>query len=235
MNEENELDFNFWPSFADLMLSLVLILVLVMSAIMVPMVGERANIRKAVESQKKLVQEISTAYKVIPVEKTFDSSLVRYEISISSAGNPDIIVENYLDRQTIKFNDNILFEPDQVNISPRGREVMSLVGGQLFNNISQIQRIQIEGHADTDKTVQHGSNLRLGALRAIAVFEFLRGSVGIDPAKHLMSVTSFGEWKPVQRNDNDMDFNQDQLMAANQLAEEKGRNRRVELLLIYRK
>jgi outer membrane protein OmpA-like peptidoglycan-associated protein len=58
--------------------------------------------------------------------------------------------------------------------------------------------------------------------------------VGINPAENLMSVTSFGEYKPVQRSEDDSSYSLERLQADNSTAELKGRNRRVEVLLFYR-
>ena len=63
---------------------------------------------------------------------------------------------------------------------------------------------------------------------------FLEDSVGIDPAENLMSATSYGEFKPVQRSEGDFEFNRDKLLRYNLTPELKNRNRRIELLLFYR-
>lgn len=230
MHDDYELDFNFWPSFADLMLSLVLILITVIAAITIPAMSERVNLVEVKKSQKKLVDGLAASYGTTP--KSVDGQKQEvYYISLPGSNQKDIIVRNDNFLQTITFSDNILFGPDRIDINPRGREVMRQVGEQMKSQLGTIKRIQIEGHADNIPTTNHVSNLRLGALRAIAVLEFLRDTVGIT---HLMSATSFGEQKPVDRKEEDVNFNNDKIAAANQTPENRSQNRRVELLLFYR-
>jgi len=67
------------------------------------------------------------------------------------------------------------------------------------------------------------------------VFEFLKDKVGIQPAEHLMSVTSFGEYQSVQRSAQDKSYTVDRLLADNINDDLRRRNRRIELVLIYRR
>ena len=78
------------------------------------------------------------------------------------------------------------------------------------------------------------SNLHLAALRAIEVFNFLQNKIKIDPAKHLMSATSFGEYKPVQRSVRDSTYTPEKLKRHNNTKKLKAQNRRMEILLFYR-
>lgn len=235
MNEEYDLDFNFWPSLADMMLTLVLILIMVLSVFVIMIGGESVNIKKASDSQQHLVTQILEKYPDTPPHPRENISPYQFAqpISITKEGKRDIIIVNDLDRQVITFSDNILFESGKDYISDRGREVLTIVGKTIVDNLDKIQRIQIEGHTDT--VPFEGTNLRLGANRAIAVFEFFRSSaVGINPEEHLMSATSFGEWKPVNRSEDGKSFDLTRLKAANS-EESRPKNRRVELLLIYKK
>lgn len=75
-------------------------------------------------------------------------------------------------------------------------------------------------------------NLELASNRAMAVFKFLQWGLQIDPAMHMMSATSFGEYKPVTRNENKK-FTPEELATANQTEELRAKNRRIELLIIY--
>ena len=108
-----------------------------------------------------------------------------------------------------------------------------LVGNKIKSNLDNIREIQIQGHADPDPP-SLPSNLHLAAWRAIEVFNFLQEQVPIDPAIHLMSATSFGEFKPVQRSIQDRFYNLDKLEMHNGTDELKAQNRRIEILLFYR-
>jgi flagellar motor protein MotB len=50
-----------------------------------------------------------------------------------------------------------------------------------------------------------------------------------------MSTTSFGEYKPVQRRYSDMGYNNDRLKKDNNTAKKREKNRRIEVVLIYRR
>ena len=112
--------------------------------------------------------------------------------------------------------------------------MLRVVGSKLRDQLQLIREIQIQGHADTVPSKRYASNVELAANRAIAVFKFLQDKVGIQPSEHLMSVTSFGEYKSVQRGEV-ASYTQEQLNADNISDEFKRRNRRIELVLIYRR
>ena len=143
----------------------------------------------------------------------------------------DITIINKLDRQTITFSDKILFDSGSSRLKQAGYQALAAVGPVIKDNIENISEIQIQGHADIDYTDEF--NLGLSANRAISVYMFLQHTVGIDPAEHLMSATSFGKYKPVGR-DVISDFNLEQLKQANATEELKARNRRIEIVLFYK-
>ncbi|HZE72489.1 MAG TPA: OmpA family protein [Pyrinomonadaceae bacterium] len=230
IQDEELLTFNFWPSFADMMLALVLVLCLVLFLISATIAVGTVNLREVETNQMSLVKAIALDYKVVP-RKLSDTT---YGISFRGQTEPDIEIHNDLNLQRITFSDRVLFEPDHTEIKPEGEEVLRIVGRKLREQLQLIREIQIQGHADTVPSKRYASNVELAANRAIAVFEFLRNKVGIQPAEHLMSVTSFGEYKSVQRNE-DKSYSQDKLLADNLNDELKRRNRRIELVLIYRR
>jgi hypothetical protein len=55
----------------------------------------------------------------------------------------------------------------------------------------------------------------------------------IDPAAHLMSATTFGEFNPVQRAGEKGAYDRDKLLRDNLDKGQRDNNRRVELLLFY--
>jgi flagellar motor protein MotB len=230
MQDDDLVTFNFWPSFADMMLALVLVLCLVLFLISVTIAVGTVNLREVETNQSSLVKAIARDYKVEPRKFSDDS----YGISFRGQSEPDIKIHNDLNLQRITFSDRVLFEPDHTEIKPEGEEVLRVVGTKLREQLHLIREIQIQGHADTVPSKRFASNVELAANRAIAVFEFLRTRVGIQPAEHLMSVTSFGEYKSVQRKD-DSSYTHDKLLADNLNDELKRRNRRIELVLIYQR
>jgi hypothetical protein len=49
-----------------------------------------------------------------------------------------------------------------------------------------------------------------------------------------MSATSFGEFKPVNRSEEDADYDRKRLSSDNLTVDKRAMNRRIELLLFYR-
>ena len=56
----------------------------------------------------------------------------------------------------------------------------------------------------------------------------MQDSVGVDPASYLMSATSFGDYKPLQRAEDDSTYSRAQLATDNATTVLKDRNRRIE-------
>jgi flagellar motor protein MotB len=230
MQNDDLLSFNFWPSFADMMLGLVLVLCLALFLVAAVMAVGTVNLKEVEVKQMSMIDSIATDYAVKPT-KLPDN---RIGIYFTGGTDPDIAFDTDLSSQRITFSDKILFEPDHIDLKPEGKQVLTVVGGKLRAQLDLFREIQIQGHADTKPTQNFRSNVELAANRAIAVFDFLKDKVGIEPAKHLMSVTSFGEYKSVQRKA-DADYNMDKLQANNGNDELRRRNRRIELVLIYRR
>ena len=253
--EDNTLDFNFWPSFSDLMLTLVLILVIVVFAViaafsigtddlraeieetkkeMAKVEKEQKEIAEAIakvkEKQKKIIGAIAEAYGADYEEGESDS----FKIRLGNDGDTEILIRNEATLQRYSFSDRILFEPDRYDLSEEGKKTLLVVGREMKNNLENISEIQIQGHADPDRPAYVPSNLHLGALRAIEVYRFLQNRIRIDPARHLMSATSFGEYKPVQRSVRDSKYTPQKLTQHNRTKAWKAKNRRMEILLFYR-
>jgi len=226
MNGESS-EYNFWPSFADLMASFVLILVVIIAIVATAF---SVGLKYVKENQKKTVEFVAQAYDVEAV--LLAENL--YGISVYQDDVYDIIISNEPQLQKITFSDHILFVPNGYKLDVGGEKALLTVGNAIKGQLSKIREIQIQGHADTDSTTRFSSNLHLGAYRAIEVFQFLQKRVGIDPVQNQMSVASFGEYMPVQRSETDAGFNAQKLSQANLTQEMKARNRRIELRLFYR-
>lgn len=221
-------EYNFWPSFSDVMLSVVLVLVLVMFLI-ATVLAVGVDIEAIQQRQQSMVKELADAFNVKP--DTVGQDIV---LSFSDPSRPDVIIRNDLDKQLLMFSDHILFPPDVATLSTKGESLLSVVGKKIKEQISFIKEIQIQGHADTDPSTKYPSNLELAAARAIEVYLFFQKNIGIDPTSCLMSATTFGEFKPVERSPEDTTFSFDKLQEANSNSWLKAKNRRVEVLLFYR-
>jgi hypothetical protein len=60
------------------------------------------------------------------------------------------------------------------------------------------------------------------------------GFYSIDPAENLMSITTFGEYKPITRSNDDIHYNKEKLEIANNTAELRSKNSRIEIWLFFR-
>ena len=264
--EDNTLDFNFWPSFSDLMLTLVLILVIVVFAVIAAfsigtddlkadlkkIKGEMAKVEKEQKEvaealvkvgvkQETLIRKIAAAYNVQwkDVKKTKDEETTTNSfvipIDLDDGKHTEILITNDTTLQRYSFSDRILFRRNKYDLNEEGERTLRVVGREIRNKLKDIKEIQIQGHADPDRPVNDlFFNLNLASKRAIEVYKFLQLDIGIDPAKHLMSATSFGEYKPVQRSNDDSTYNRQKLRQHNRDRELKGKNRRIEILLFYR-
>lgn len=226
LNGDNEL---FGPG-TDLIISLVAILIMVL-AIYLNEYGKREEILKKIEKeQKEIVKEIARKYKS-PIDSL---TLGEKTYGISATSQNDIIIHNDLTLQRISFGSNILFQPDDTLLNFNGKNVLSVVGISIKKKLPVIKEIQIQGHADPNKSNKFGSNLELAAHRAISVFYFFQNKLNIDPAQYIMSATSFGEYKPVERSYENIKYNIDSIYHANETEKQRDRNRRIEIVLNYR-
>jgi flagellar motor protein MotB len=217
--EQEAFEFNFWPSFADLMLALVLVLVLLLFMFAAVITIGTVNLEKVQTNQLSVIESIGKAYDTRPSQLSKDI----YEISIDRSGSEDIEIRNEPALQKITFSDKILFVPNDYRINEKGQAVLRTVGDVLKQQLPNIREIQIQGHADTDQTARFPSNTHLAALRAIEVLKFFQNQGGIDPAEHLMSATSFGEFDPVQRGRDEVGYDRNKLTRDNSTVEPKSK------------
>jgi len=227
--ESDLLDFNFWPSFADSMLAVVFILVVILVFVAQQGLSGIQDIRRG---QQAVVQSVASQYQ--GTVDTLEQGATQSEYVVRRNGEPEVEIRHDVQLQRITFRGNVLFPQNDYRLTRRGRNVLRIIGDAIQPQLSRISQVQIEGHTDLFPTDQYPrGNLQLGALRAMSVFRFLVEEVGIDPARHLMSATSYGPYKPVRRSPGET-YNEDKLWEANNESAERRRNRRIELLLFYK-
>lgn len=228
---KDKFGFNFWPSFTDLMLSLVLVVLIILFVVSKMIAAGSENLDKARESQQaiqtQIKEQIGEKYSVNVISDKNNEETTK-DIKNKKA---DITIIDKLDRQTITFSDKVLFDSNGSELKTAGYDVLKVVGPVIYDNLANISEIQIQGHADIVFTDDF--NLTLASKRAIAVYQFLQNDVGIDPAKNLMSITSFGKYKPVGREAGQK-FDRAMLEEANKDVEAKAKNRRIEIVLFYK-
>jgi chemotaxis protein MotB len=125
-------------------------------------------------------------------------------------------IETLRGRLSVRVLDRILFPSGSADILPAGRAVLDKVAGVLAGGA---ERIRVEGHTDEipigprlkDKWF---SNWELSAARAASVVRYLQYGRGIEPAR--LEAVGLAFYHPLGPNDT---------------AEQRQRNRRVELVL----
>jgi outer membrane protein OmpA-like peptidoglycan-associated protein len=146
-------------------------------------------------------------------------------------GNDTIKIWNEATIQHFYFGGNILFDPKSDILKKEGQKVVEKLGIAIKNNISFLEEIQIQGHADNISSDTF--NLDLAARRAMSVFWTFKNNCGIDPHQHLMSVNSFGEYKPVERI-KQKDWDIQKFSDSNNTPAKRDKNRRIEVILFYK-
>jgi len=225
---DDALDFNFWPSFADSMLAVVFVLIVVLVFVSQQGLAGISSIR---ESQSSVVRDIADAYD--GSLDTLRNGVLDSRFVIRRDGRAEIEIQQKVQLQRITFRGNVLFSVNDYRLTAQGEKALEIVGKAIVPALDRISQLQIEGHTDLLPTNQYaGGNLELGARRARMVFRFLVERAGIDPATHLMSATSYGPYRPVGREPA-MTYTEEQLWQANNTETERRRNRRIELLLFF--
>lgn len=227
MEEDEYLNFNFWPAFTDFMLAVVLILILAIGGVQFSGI----NVRTIWEKQQQLARALEddatrlvTAGAVHEIRNRRSGELL-YRLSV----DPDDPM-----LQRIAFSDALLFPRDDYQLRAHGRGALLRVGRAIQERLEDLVEIQIHGHADPYRTSRFEDNLELASRRANEVFRFLHAHAEIDPAKHLMSATSFAEFSPVSRL-RDKTYGRVELSRDNSSEAKRKLNRRIELLLFYRR
>jgi len=213
----------------DLIVSLTAVLIILIA---IKEIGQ-IDLQKIRKNQMEIINKIATEYNT-KADKINDN---KYGISTTSSSiKHDIIINNDVTIQRFTFGSHILFDVNKTELKKNGEKVLTIVGKTFKEKLDVIQEIQIQGHADPQNSSEDPLyNIKLAARRAITVFEHFQYKLGIDPTRHIMSATSFGEYKPVQRKYSDMQYNTSRLEEDNYTDEKREKNRRIEVVLIYRR
>ena len=196
--------------------------------------GYGPDTSKVETNKDELFQQIAKNYNFIVKDS---------EHCIPILADDSICVEDTtLQEQTISFGSSVLFTSGRAKLKVRGRDILTTVGNVIRAKLPAIQEIQIQGHADItapkkydiDSQQSQKHNLKLASERALEVFIFLKEQLAINPAKVLMSATSFGSYKPVSRTAED-NYTWERIRLENDDNDKKQLNRRIEIVLTYRR
>lgn len=227
---------NFWPSFADTMLSFVLVFVVILGAVAIVNRETEISLAVAYRNQDKLISQVATETNLTLSDHSFvvnDSVCLGQELE-EPESECVVSAERDYHLLTLRFSNQVLFASDDYRLTSRGTQILSQVGEVVKAEACNLYRIQIEGHTDNMPTSNYNyGNLQLGAMRSMAVYTHLSNEVGLDPIKNLMSVSSYGEYKPTSRQER-RSFTVENLRNANKSISDRSVNRRIEIQLYYR-
>ncbi len=167
---------SFWSVVADLSLTTVLMLVLLV------LVQFLATFRES-----RINQELQL--------RQHEMKVALNGISTGSIGIDSIAP----DRQRLTFANQLLFESCDVTLHGRGRELLRKVGSVIRDRQNYFESIHVEGHADARSTggaaCPYASNWELSSQRATAVVRILADSAALDP--RMLSATGRAEFHPI--------------------------------------
>lgn len=115
----------------------------------------------------------------------------------------------------VNVSNAILFGKESASISREGRSVLKSVG-KLLNQLDN--RVVIEGHTDDIPNAygQYPTNWELSVGRAVSVLRYLNENEHVNTSR--LSAVGFGEYQP---------------LAPNNSEENRARNRRVNIVVVY--
>lgn len=119
----------------------------------------------------------------------------------------------------ITFLAEVFFAPGKDVISSSGKESLAKVA-EVLNKEVVNSNVAVEGHTDSDPIKLSGwkSNWELSSARALSVLHYLVDECAVAPER--LSANGYGEYRPVVANDT---------------AENKRQNRRVEIVILPEK
>jgi chemotaxis protein MotB len=117
----------------------------------------------------------------------------------------------------ITIPDHMLFQSGEAAIHPAAQAVLEDVATVIADSAMDIKEINVQGHTDNIPihTLQFPSNWELSSARAVSVVRLLTETYSVPSWKIVAS--GHGEFRPVAENDT---------------AENRAKNRRVEILLV---
>jgi chemotaxis protein MotB len=130
--------------------------------------------------------------------------------------NRDVEINQLRGQLSVRVLDRVLFRSGSAKILPAGEKVLAKLAPTLAKGID---RIRVEGHTDNvpigeELEVMYVSNWELSAARAASVVRYFQRRGKVDPKR--LEAVGFGEYRPVVPNTS---------------ADNRGRNRRVEIVL----
>jgi chemotaxis protein MotB len=164
------------------------------------------------ESAKKRMEELRKAQAQAEARAAQFRKLVTQFKSLTDAGKLQVEIRE--NRMIVRLGDKILFDPGKTDLKPEGKDALKQVT-EVLKTLPN-RNYQIAGHTDNIpiKSAKFRSNWDLSTARAVEVLNFMVSS-GMEPKR--VSAAGYADTSPV---------------AANDSAENKAKNRRIEITLV---
>jgi outer membrane protein OmpA-like peptidoglycan-associated protein len=182
---EYEGSVNFWPSFTDISLITILILIILYFA--------------------QLLSNIEV-FELDRIKTKMNELECRIKTEVVARGGEDMLEEISFSRtyreHRLTFSTSILFQSGSAQLQDRGVKTLEIVGDVLREAAEDglLESLQVEGHTDTDP-VSPGLRVRdnwdLASNRATEVVRFFDRISKIDPDEVPMSGVGFSKFQPV--------------------------------------
>ena len=171
--------------------------------------GDNARLTRELSEANKAREE-----KVREVSSTYEQLVTKMKGEIDKG---HVTISELKGRLTVNMVEAILFDSGKAEVKQEGLVVLGKVI-EILKTVND-KSIRIEGHTDNKPIVdpltqRYPTNWELSAARAINVARYLQKQ-GIEPTK--LSAAAFGEYKSV---------------ADNATLEGRGKNRRIEIVLV---
>ncbi len=121
----------------------------------------------------------------------------------------------------IEISEKVMFDYNKASIKMESHDLLEDVASVIKEN-SGIEKIQIEGHTDSDGSKKY--NKKLSQKRANSVKDFL-AKAGIDKSK--LEAVGYGESRPIADNDTDEGKEKNRRVEFNILAQDISKNQKV--------
>lgn len=148
----------------------------------------------------------------IKLQEVLEEYLESYDL------DSDVLVTQEDVGLILRFKDNVLFDSGKANLKPRSKEILEDISKFLQSPEFIKKSIRIEGHTDTVKVIPnllYPTNWELSTGRASNVTRYLIEELGLAPER--FSIAGYGEYHPIAPNDT---------------AENKSKNRRVDIVIL---
>lgn len=210
IKDNKDIEFNYWPSFVDVMSTIALVCIFMMIIFTTLIYGKYSNLKNTYNKFDDIGKNRALLYE--KVEQELKPQLGEYIFFDKSSG-------------VIEINTEILFDVDSYELTDKGKELSKLLGNVLIQFLSndqyrdKIESIEVIGH--TDNTYTGDYNRFLSTDRAGAfVNEMLSGQDEVTYGK-FFKASGMSKFSPKAGT------------VENQTVEEENLNRRIEVCINF--